>query len=164
MIRKFNTRLLFTDTDSLFYQIHGKSPNKKIYKLFDLSNYAKNSKYYCSDNKRIVGKMKDEYGGSPIIKFGGLKSILDENNNEKSTNKGHNAFLEYQEFYHTLFQIKIIRNTMRGIKSKNHDIGTYESNKASLSCFDNKRYVLKNGSNTLAYGHKDIPKRIKSKV
>ena len=41
--------------------------------------------------------MKDEYGGAPIIKFVGLKSkmnsILDENNNEKSINKGHNAFI-----------------------------------------------------------------------
>ena len=29
MIRKFNIRLLFTDTDSLFYEIHGKNPHKK---------------------------------------------------------------------------------------------------------------------------------------
>ena len=29
MIRKFNTRLLFTDTDSLCYEIHGKNPHKK---------------------------------------------------------------------------------------------------------------------------------------
>ena len=26
----------------------------------------------------------------------------------------------------------------------------------SLSCFDDKGYILKNGINTLAYGHKDI--------
>ena len=39
---------------------------KKIYKykeLFDLSNYPKNSKYFCNENKKVVGKMKDEYGG-----------------------------------------------------------------------------------------------------
>ena len=29
MIRKFNTRLLFTDTDSLYYEIHGKKPIQK---------------------------------------------------------------------------------------------------------------------------------------
>ena len=44
---------------------------------------------------------------------------------------------------------------MRGIKSKNHNLGTYETNKISL-CFDDKQYILKNGINTLAYGHKDI--------
>ena len=46
--------------------------------------------------------MKDEYGGKSIVKFVGLKSkmysILDESNNEKSTSKGHNAFIEFQEF------------------------------------------------------------------
>ena len=104
--------------------------------------------------------MKDEYGGVPVIKFIGLKtkmySILDENNNEKSTNKGHNAFIEFQEFYDTLFQKNILRQTMRRIKSKNHNVGTYEINKIFLSCFDDKRYILKNGINTLAYGHKNI--------
>ena len=43
---------------------------------------------------------------------------------------------------------------MRGIKSKNHNLGTYETNKRSLSCFDDKRYIFKNGINTLAYAHK----------
>ena len=45
---------------------------------------------------------------------------------------------------------------MRGIKSKNQNIGTYESNKISLSCYDDKSYKLTNGIDTLAYGHKDI--------
>ena len=45
---------------------------------------------------------------------------------------------------------------MRGIKSKNQNLGTYETNKRSLSCFDDKRYIPKNGINTLAYGQKDI--------
>ena len=45
---------------------------------------------------------------------------------------------------------------MRGIKAKNHNLGTNETNKRSLSCFDDKWYILKNGINTLAYGHKDI--------
>ena len=45
---------------------------------------------------------------------------------------------------------------MRAIKYKNHNLDTYETNKISLSWFDDKRYILKNGINTLAYGHKDI--------
>ena len=68
--------------------------------------------------------MKDEYGGKSILKFVGLEpkmhSILDESNNEKSTNKCHNAFREFQEFQDTLFQKEILRHTMRGIKPKNH--------------------------------------------
>ena len=54
--------LLFTGTDSLCYELHEKNPYKKMYKykeLFDLSNFPVSSKYYCSDNKKVVGKMKD---------------------------------------------------------------------------------------------------------
>ena len=54
MIRKFNTRLLFADTDSLCYELHEKNPYKKMYEykeLFDLSNFRVNSKYYCSGKK-----------------------------------------------------------------------------------------------------------------
>ena len=83
--------------------------------------------------------MKDEYGGKSILKFVGLKfkmySILDESNNEKITSKSHNDFIEFQEFYDTLFKKKIL---MKRIGSKNHNLGTYETNKRSLSCFDDK--------------------------
>ena len=145
MIKKFEKSvLLFTDTDSLCYKCD-EDPREKIYKhkeLFDLSNLPVSRKYCCSNNKKVVGKMKDEYGGKSIVKFAGLKSkmysILDESNNQKSTSKGHNAFIQFQEFYDTLFKKKILRHTMRGIKSKNHNLGTYETNKRSLSCFDDK--------------------------
>ena len=104
--------------------------------------------------------MKGDYGGISILKFLGLKSkvysILDESNNEKSADKGHYAIIEFQEFHNTLFQKKILRHTMRGIKSKNHNLGIYEINKISLPCFDDKRNILENGINTLAYGHEDI--------
>ena len=83
-----------------------------------------------------------------------MYSILGENDNEKSANKGHNAFIEFRESDVTLFQKKILRHKMRGIKSKNQNVGTYESNKISLSCYDHKSYILRNGIDTLAYRHK----------
>ena len=43
---------------------------------------------------------------------------------------------------------------MRRIGSKNHNLGTYGTNKRSLSCFDDKQYILKNEITALAYGHK----------
>ena len=132
----------------------------KYRELFDLSNCPVSSKYYFSKNKKVVSKMKDEFGGKSIVKCVDLKSkiysILDESNNKKSTSKGLNAFIEFQEFNATLFKKKILKHTMKGIKSKNHNIGTYETKKRSLSCFDDTRYILKNGINTLAYGHEDI--------
>ena len=132
----------------------------KYKKIFDLSNFLVSSKYYRSNNKKVLGKMKHEYDGKSILKFVGLKSkmysILDESSNEKGTNKGHNAFIKFPEFHDTLVQKKILRHTMREIVSKNHNLGTYETNKIYLSCFDDKRYILKNEINTLAYGHKNI--------
>ena len=50
---------------------------------------------------------------------------------------------------------KLIRHTMKRIQCKKHKLGTYEINKISSSCFDNKRYVLDNGIYTLSYFHKN---------
>ena len=47
---------------------------------------------------------------------------------------------------------------MRRTQAKNHKLGTYEINKISLSCFDDKRFVLNDGIHTLAYFHKDLKK------
>ena len=40
-------------------------------------------------------------------------------------------------------------------EGKKHKIGTYEVNKISLSCFDDKRFILDNEINNLAYFHED---------
>ena len=32
------------------------------------------------------------------------------------------------------------------IRSNNHQLGSYELNKVSLSCFDDKRYIHENGT------------------
>ena len=48
---------------------------------------------------------------------------------------------------------------MKIIQAKKHKIGTYEIDKTSLSCFDDKRYVLDDGTHTLAYFHKDCNKK-----
>ena len=44
---------------------------------------------------------------------------------------------------------------MKRIQSKKHKLGTHEIDKISLSCFDNKRYVLDDGICTLVYFHKN---------
>ena len=61
MKKKFKRcTLLFTDTDSLCYECN-EDPFEIMLKnkeLFDLSNLPVSSKYYCSNNKKAVGKMK----------------------------------------------------------------------------------------------------------
>ena len=44
---------------------------------------------------------------------------------------------------------------MKRIQAKKHKIGTYEIDKISLSCFDDKRHVLDDGVHTLDYFHND---------
>ena len=86
-----------------------------------------------------------------------MYSTRDVNSNEKSTQKGHNSLIKYQEYEDTHSNKKVIRPKMGGIKSKHHKLFTYESNKRSLCDFDEKRYILDDGINTLPYGHKNIP-------
>ena len=62
---------------------------------------------------------------------------------------------EFDKFKDVLFNKKIIRHKMKRIQNKKHKLGPYEINKISLSCFDDKRYVLDDGIYTLAYFHKD---------
>ena len=78
------------DTDSFIIELIEENfddimlENKEF---FDLSNFSKNSKYHTNDNKKVPGKMKDEYGGIVIYKFAAPKpksyTIIDENNCQK---------------------------------------------------------------------------------
>ena len=67
-----------------------------------------------------------------------------------------NKKLRHREYLDVLFNKKVVRHSMKRIQSNLHEIGTYDIFKISLSCFDDKRYVLDDGINTLAYFHKDI--------
>ena len=63
--------------------------------------------------------------------------------------------------FKTLYLIKKQSVTKwKEFKVKKHKTGTYEMNKISLSCFDDKRFVLDDGIHTLAYFHKDLRKQI----
>ena len=108
-----NPKLFFTDTYSLCFETED-----NFYKimlehkeLFDLSNFPKD-KYFCNDNKKVPGKMKDEYGGTAIYEFAGTKSkiysILDLNNREKSVYNGHTSNIGHSEFIDVQSNEKVI--------------------------------------------------------
>ena len=67
-------------------------------------------------------------------------------------------FLKTQDkkFLDILFDREVVKHKMKIIQSKLHKIGTYDVSKISKSCFDDKRYILNDDINTLAYFHKDI--------
>ena len=117
--------------------------------LFDFSNCSKDSKFFYETNKKVIGKMKDEFGGVIVIKFVGLKlkmySIKKIDGKEFNTAKGVNIVTEFDGFKDVLVNETFIRHKMKRIQSKKHKLGTYEIDKISLSCFDDKSYVLDDG-------------------
>ena len=163
--KHFDAELLFTDTDSLTYEIKSENVYEEFFKwkdLFDFSNYSKDSKFFDETNKKVIGKMKDESEGKIIGEFVGLKSKMYSMKNidgkESNTAKGVNIATEFNEFKDTLFNKKVLRQKLRRIQVKKHKLRTYEVSKISLSCFDDKRFALNNGIHTPAYFDKYLKK------
>ena len=72
-------RLLFTDTDSLYYEVETEDIEKELFahkELFDYSDYAVDSPYRDVTNKKVVGKFKCESKGAAITEFEGLRAKM----------------------------------------------------------------------------------------
>ena len=161
-------KLLFTDTDSLTYEIEAKDVYKDFWNdkdKFDNSDYPESSPYFDKVNKKVIGKFKDEAAGVPICEFVGLRSkmysYIKDNNKGGKTAKGikKNVIknnITHENYKDILFNDKQMYHKMKTIRSDNHELGSYEINKVSLSCFDDKRYIHKDGKTSYAYGHKNI--------
>ena len=161
-------KLLFTDTDSLTYEIEAKHVYKDFFKdkdKFDNSDYPEYSPFFYKENKKVIGKFKDEAAGIPIIEFIGLRSkmysYIKDNQKGGKTAKGikKNVIknnIIHDDYKETLFNNKQMYHKMKTIRSENHQLGSYELNKVSLSCFDDKRYIHNNGIDSYAYGHNNI--------
>ena len=132
---------------------------------FDNSDYPENSPYFNITNKKIIGKFKDEAAGVPIIEFVGLRSkmysYMKDDMNGGKTAKGikKNVIkkdIKHEDYKNVLFNNKQIHHKMKTIRSKKHQLGSFELNKISLSCFDDKRFIHQNGITSYAYGHHKI--------
>ena len=106
---------------------------------------------------KLIGKFKDEAAGVPICEFVGLRSKMysytKDNQKGGKTAKGIKKNLikkdiQHENYKETLFNNKQMYHKMKTIRSQNHELGSYEINKVSLSCFD--------GKTSYAYGHKNI--------
>ena len=110
-----DAELLFTDTDSLTYEIKSKDVYEEFCKwkdLFDFSNCPKDSKIFNETSKKEIGKMKDEFGGFIIEEFVGLKSKMYSmkkiDGKKCNTAKGINIATEFNEFEDALFNKKLL--------------------------------------------------------
>ena len=169
---KYNdkAKLLFTDTDSLAYEIQTEdfyrdiSPD--VQAMFDTSNF--NSKGHPSGiavgkNKKVVGMFKDEVGGKIIEEFVGLRAKLYsykmfESKKEAKKCKGVKQkvvekTITFDDYKRCLFSGERQYRQMMTFRSRKHEIFTEEINKVALSADDDKRIILPDKVNTLAYGH-----------
>ena len=151
---------MFTDTDSLLYQIHSEDFYKDIsYDIetkFDTSDYPSDhpSRIPTGVNKKVIGMFKDEVAGKQITCFVGLRpklySFKIEESKEVRKCKGikKNVIkkkLDFEDYVDCLFLGKKQMRSMKIIRSENHDIYSKELNKIALSNEDDKRTVMGGG-------------------
>ena len=168
---KNNIELIYTDTDSFFYEIKTKNIYADLEQLkhhFDFSNYDKNHFLFSTKNKKVPGFFKDECPNNSIIEFIGLKSkmysFVTEDNSVIKHAKGVktsviNQDLKFESFLDCLFDLEILSNNFRTIRSVAHSVFTSHQIKNSLSPFDDKRWLF-DSLHSLAYGHFKIKKNM----
>ena len=107
--KNVDAKLLFTDTDSLPYEIKSDVCEDffKHKHLFDFSNFPKDSTFFDETNKKVIGKMKDEFGGAIVEEFVRLKSKIYSmkkiDGKESNTAKGVNVATEFNAFKNVVF-------------------------------------------------------------
>ena len=163
---KNKAELLFTDTDSLMYEIKTKDfyldicPD--VRDKFDTSDYPPNheSGILTGANKKVIGMFKDEVAGKQITHFVGLRpkiySFKIEEGREVKKCKGVKKnvvkkTMDFDDYVKCLFSGEKEMRSMKIIRSEKHDIYSKEVNKIALSNEDDKRIVLENKVHTLAF-------------
>jgi hypothetical protein len=162
-----NIKLVYTDTDSFLYEINTNDLYEDFSEMFseymDFSNYPEDHHLKNNKNKKKIGYLKDEYGGEIITQFVGIKSklysILYGGDKNKTTAKGLNKsvlqnFITHNHYKNVIEKNNLYVTKMRRILSSDHKLGTYELKKLIFTPMDDKRYILKNGIDTLPFGFK----------
>jgi hypothetical protein len=155
--------LCYMDTDSLILEIFTDNvydDMKKDNKVFDTSNYPPENIHNIPRTISEVGKMKDEFKGTPIKSFigTGAKAYCVEADDVMKKAKGISKHviknqLQLSDYCQIVENGGIVFRKMVIFKSELHKMYTQIKNKVALSSFDDKRHVLNNGVNTLAWGH-----------
>jgi hypothetical protein len=172
-----DVKVCFTDTDSFLYKLKCDDYYDMVHSMsdvFDTSNYAKDfttksgKVLFSNKNAKVVGKFKDECGSVPALEFVGLRSkmysvLVEKDKPSKRTAKGvKRGFVEkhvrHEMYLHTLKTHKSTRANFVAFRSRGHTVQTVNFDRVCLSAYDDKRHVLDNGIDTLAYGHYSLRK------
>ena len=97
-----------------------------------------------------------------------MYSYIKDNGNASKTAKGVKKDIKRKNIKHedcknVLFNNEQMHHQMKTIRSNHHQLGSYELNKISLSCFDDKRYIHDDGKTSYAYGHYKINSHTRTK-
>lgn len=155
--------ILFTDTDSLVYEIQTedfyKDISPDVNERFDTSNYRKDhpSGIPTGKNKKVIGMFNDEGEGKEIFEFAGLRAkcyALKFNDKEEKRCKGVKTnvvekYITFQDYKDCVFTkvCKIV--TQNVFRSRQHTVFTEKVQKIGLSAEDDKIVVLEDEIRTL---------------
>ena len=164
-----NIKLLYTDTDSLIYEIKTNDIYQDLATFpgdyFDFSNYPPDHHLFSVKNKKVPGFFKDESRGNQIVEFVGLRSKMyafrvESSNHdvvESKMAKGVkkaviNKDLKFDNYMQCNFENVQLEHDFKSIRSVGHQLFTSHQKKISLSPFDDKRWMV-NNIQTIPYGH-----------
>ena len=159
-------KLLFTDTDSLKYEIETedfyKYISQDVHEWFDTSNYPKEhqSGIPTGVNKKVIGMFKDEVGGKIITEFVGLRAknysyVCDGKEYKKCKGIKINVTkkdISHKDYKNCLFNNVQLRRRMNVFRSHKHVVYSEEINKIALSANDDNRIILEDGIHTRPHG------------
>ena len=153
--------MLFTNTDSLVSVYVDFYRDKD---LFDFCDYPQDSKFLDFVNKKVIGKTKDEFNGKIIRQFVRWKSKMssliaadvEEILKAKGFSKNVVKNTRHKEFFDVLFNKKWWDIRRKGFNVNCKELDFIMFVKFLYFAFDDKRYILKDGINSLAYFHKNI--------
>ena len=163
-----NIKMVYTDTDSFVF--HTKTNDiyedlNTIKKELYFSDYPKEHKCYDDNNKKVLGKFKDELKSKIITGFIALRpkcyaySVYGDDKKYKKCKgiaKGTvRRQMKYEEFETVLKTNEVIHKSFNSIRSKNHRIFSITTKTNALSSYENKKYWI-DSVNSLAYGHYKI--------
>ena len=143
--------MVYTDTDSFVF--HTKTNDiyedlNTIKKEIDFSDYPKEQKCYDENNKKVLGKCKDELKSKIITGFIALRpkcyaySVCGDDKKYKKCKgiaKGTvRRQMKYEEFETVLKTNKVIHKSFNSIRSKNHKIFSIATKKLLLVAMKTK--------------------------
>ena len=159
-------KLLYTDTDSVIVHVQTDDLYKDMLEsaaIYDTSNYPSDHPLYSTNNKKVIGKFKDELGGKQMTEFIGLRPKMYSYTGEDSGKRAKGVkksvlrkTIQHDDYRTCLLEKKVYARDMPGLRSYNHVIKGETVRKVALAPLDTKRYILDDGITTLAFGHKDI--------